>query len=84
MLVAIIGVMAGLGIGLLYTEGLPEDADYSDLQFNWTVNPSSYLKPYNSSFTYNVLLDGHSHSTYSDGKMSVRQLLDWHIGTRKF
>ncbi|KAG2172323.1 hypothetical protein INT43_004865 [Umbelopsis isabellina] len=79
VLVAIIGVMAGLGIGLLYTEGLPEDADYSDLQFNWTVNPSSYLKPYNSSFTYNILLDGHSHSTYSDGKMTVRQLLDWHI-----
>jgi hypothetical protein len=79
VLIVIIGVLAGLGIGLIYT-GLPEEADYSDLQFNWTVNPSSYLQPYNMSFTYNILLDGHSHSTYSDGKMTVRQLLDWHIG----
>ncbi|RCI05107.1 hypothetical protein CU098_013312, partial [Rhizopus stolonifer] len=50
--------------------------------FNWKINPRDYLQPYNTSFQYNVLLDGHSHSTYSDGKMNVRQLLDWHIGIK--
>ncbi|CAO3674285.1 unnamed protein product [Umbelopsis vinacea] len=79
-LIAIIGVLAGIGIGLTYTDGLPDPDDYSNLEFNWTISPSSYLRPYNSTFKYNVLLDGHSHSTYSDGKMTVRQLLDWHIG----
>ncbi|KAG2174493.1 hypothetical protein INT44_006756 [Umbelopsis vinacea] len=78
-LIAIIGVLAAIGIGLTYTDGLPDPDDYSDLQFNWTTNPSSYLRPFNTSFQYNVLLDGHSHSTYSDGRMSIRQLLDWHI-----
>ena len=29
--------------------------------------------------TYNVLLDQHSHTDYSDGKVSVRQNLEWHI-----
>lgn len=79
-LIAIIGVLAAVGIGLTYTDGLPDPADYSNLQFNWTTNPSSYLRPFNTTFQYNVLLDGHSHSTYSDGRMTVRQLLDWHIG----
>jgi hypothetical protein len=78
--IAIIAILAAIGIGLIYTDGLPDSEDYSNLQFNWTVNPSSYLRPYNSTFQYNVLLDGHSHSTHSDGKMNVRQLLDWHIG----
>jgi hypothetical protein len=79
-LIAIIGVLAAIGIGLTYTDGLPDPEDYSNLVFNWTTNPSSYLRPFNTTFQYNVLLDGHSHSTYSDGRMSVRQLLDWHVG----
>ncbi len=29
--------------------------------------------------TYNVLLDQHSHTDYSDGKLSVRQNIEWHI-----
>ncbi|GAF90288.1 unnamed protein product, partial [marine sediment metagenome] len=29
--------------------------------------------------TYNVLLDQHSHTEYSDGKVSVRQNIEWHI-----
>jgi hypothetical protein len=59
---------------------MPQEEDFSHLEFNWQVDPSSYLIPYNQSFQYNILLDGHAHSTYSDGKMNVKQLLDWHIG----
>lgn len=79
-LVVIIGVLVGLGLGLRYTDGLPQSEDFSTLAFDWKINPGDYLTPYNASFQYNVLMNGHSHSTYSDGKMNVRQLLDWHIG----
>lgn len=82
-IVVIIGVLIALGIGLRYTDNLPKQEDFSSLNFDWKINPSSYLTPYNTSFKYNVLLDGHSHSTYSDGKMNPRQLLDWHIGTQQ-
>ncbi|KAG0166267.1 hypothetical protein DFQ28_007912 [Apophysomyces sp. BC1034] len=79
IIVLIVAVLIALGLGLQYTNGLPRPEDFSTLQFDWRINPGSYLTPFNSSFHYNVLLDGHSHSTYSDGKMNVRQLLDWHI-----
>lgn len=83
-LIIILAVLIAIGIGLLYTDGLPKEEDFSHLQFDWKINPASYLTPWNASFQYNVLLDGHSHSTYSDGKMNVRQLLDWHLGKRFF
>jgi hypothetical protein len=79
-LIVIIGVLIAIGIGLKYTDDMPKPEDFSHLEFNWKINPGDYLTPYNASFQYNVLLDGHAHSTYSDGKMSVRQLLEWHLG----
>lgn len=79
-LVTILVVLIAIGLGLRYTDDMPQEEDFSHLEFNWRVDPSSYLIPYNQSFQYNILLDGHAHSTYSDGKMNVKQLLDWHIG----
>ncbi|KAI8074847.1 polymerase/histidinol phosphatase-like protein [Gongronella butleri] len=79
VVVCVLGVLIGIGLGLRYTDDLPTAADYSNLVFDWQVNPRSYLTPYNQSFQYNILLDGHSHTNYSDGKMNPRQLLDWHI-----
>lgn len=79
-LIVILAVLIAIGIGLRYTDGLPKPEDFSHLSFDWKIEPRSYLTPYNSSFQYNVLLDGHSHSTFSDGKMNPRQLLDWHLG----
>lgn len=80
-LIVIVGVLIGLGLGLQYTEGMPRAEDFSHLTFDWQIDPRSFLSPFNSTFgSYNVLLDGHSHSTYSDGKMNVEQLLDWHLG----
>ncbi|KAF9950845.1 hypothetical protein BGZ72_007562 [Mortierella alpina] len=61
----------------------PELTDYSAVHdFDWTpINPRSYLSPMNASFgdQYDVLLDGHSHTTFSDGRMSPETLLKWHI-----
>jgi hypothetical protein len=79
-LIVIIGVLIAIGIGLKYTDDMPKPEDFSHLDFNWKINPGDYLTPYNTSFGYNVLLNGHAHSTYSDGKMNVRQLLEWHLG----
>lgn len=80
-LIVIVGVLIGLGLGLQYTEGMPRAEDFSHLTFDWQIDPRSFLSPFNTTFgPYNVLLDGHSHSTYSDGKMNVEQLLDWHLG----
>ncbi|KAG2227846.1 hypothetical protein INT45_002084 [Circinella minor] len=78
--IVVIAILIAIGLGLKYTDNMPQQVDYSNLQFNWRIDPRSYLTPFNTSFgQYNVLLDGHSHSIRSDGKMNVRQLLDWHI-----
>ncbi|KAI7907915.1 Polymerase/histidinol phosphatase-like protein [Cokeromyces recurvatus] len=77
--IVILGVLVAIGIGLRYTDGMPPVEDFSNLEFDWKIDPSSYLIPYNTSFKYNVLMNGHAHSTYSDGKMNVRQLLEWHL-----
>ncbi|ORZ25341.1 Polymerase/histidinol phosphatase-like protein [Absidia repens] len=79
ILTTILAVLIAIGLGLRYTDDMPEAEDFSNIEFNWRVDPSSYLTPYNQSFQYNTLLDGHCHSTYSDGKLNVKQLLDWHI-----
>lgn len=79
-LIIILGVLIAIGIGLRYTDGIPKSEDFSKLTFDWKVNPRDYLIPYNTTFQYNVLMNGHAHSTYSDGKMNVRQLLQWHLG----
>ncbi|OZJ03830.1 hypothetical protein BZG36_03827 [Bifiguratus adelaidae] len=63
------------------SEGLPEQYLWSEATFDWPqVNPASYLQPFNTSFgPYNVVLDGHSHTTYSDGRMTPEQSIQWHI-----
>ncbi|KAI8988808.1 Polymerase/histidinol phosphatase-like protein [Pilobolus umbonatus] len=79
--ISILAVLIAIGLGAIYSDHLPRPEDFSRLEFDWKINPKEYLTPFNTSFQdYNVLLDGHSHSTYSDGKMNVRQLLNWHIG----
>ncbi|CAG8691222.1 25412_t:CDS:2 [Dentiscutata erythropus] len=57
-----------------------DQSDFSHLEFDWErVNPASYLTPMDNPFKYNILLDGHSHTTYSDGRMKPEQLLKWAI-----
>ncbi|PWA02246.1 hypothetical protein BB558_001621 [Smittium angustum] len=54
-----------------------EELDYTKIQFPWHSDPKSYLVPYNQTFgDYNILLDTHSHTTYSDGRMSPGKLIE--------
>ncbi|KAF9330387.1 hypothetical protein BG006_006681 [Podila minutissima] len=85
LLVAVIlGVLMAATIIYSSREGQPQLSDYSAIkEFDWPpIQPRSYLSPMNSSFgnEYDVLLDGHSHTTYSDGRMSPETLIKWHIG----
>ena len=98
--VLVIAVLVAL-IFIISTVNDPALRDYSGLQFNWKVDPSSYLDPlvppadYNDAnsqalagnglvlanvdFQYNVLFDAHSHTIYSDGKLTPEQLLQFAI-----
>ncbi|KAJ2548646.1 hypothetical protein EV175_004745 [Coemansia sp. RSA 1933] len=50
------------------------------MEFDWTTDPRSYLSPMNSSFTdYNILLDAHLHTTYSDGVLTPKQVIEFAI-----
>ncbi len=58
---------------LIHVYGPREYIYYDD---SWeTVEP--YIPETN--ITYNILLDQHTHSTYSDGFLSIRQNIEWHI-----
>ena len=59
---------------------------YKGLHFNYRSS-LAHLTPYNPSFVnasdgrVSIYLDQHSHTTYSDGKMSPSQLVEWHIAS---
>ncbi|KAG0338117.1 hypothetical protein BG004_007347 [Podila humilis] len=82
LVVVIIAVLIVSTLLYSFRPGQLELADYAAIQeFDWTpTQPKSYLSPMNASFgEYDVLLDGHSHSTYSDGRMDPETLLKWHL-----
>ncbi|KAJ2782173.1 hypothetical protein H4R18_002438 [Coemansia javaensis] len=57
---------------------MPSPGDYTKMKFDWKVDPRSYLTPMNASFSnYNVLLDAHLHTTYSDGSLSPKQVVEY-------
>ncbi|KAG9304340.1 hypothetical protein G9A89_019902 [Geosiphon pyriformis] len=60
---------------------VPSRYIYSDIEFSWPrIEPLKYLKPMNTEFgEINLLLDGHSHTTMSDGLMEPEMLLKWAI-----
>jgi len=52
---------------------------YADAKFNWTYTPAG-LYPFDPAYNnYTVLLDGHSHTDYSDGSLTPEQNILWHI-----
>jgi len=57
---------------LIYEFGPPE---YVYMNGRWT---SEYLPTYNTT-RWNVLLDQHSHTIHSDGKLTPAQNIQWHI-----
>ncbi|CAG8678572.1 11863_t:CDS:2 [Acaulospora morrowiae] len=63
---------------ILRYQSVPDSKDFSEVDFDWKFNPATYLKPNEEFFgNYNVLLNGHIHTTYSDGKMTPEQVLKW-------
>ncbi|KAJ2711413.1 hypothetical protein H4R19_003257 [Coemansia spiralis] len=58
--------------------GMPRPNDYTGLKFDWKTDPRSYLTPIDANFTnYNILLDAHLHTTYSDGVLSPAQVVEY-------
>lgn len=48
---------------------MPKTHDYRDLRFDWTPFDPRYLEPLDKDFgPYNLLVDTHSHTTFSDGR----------------
>ncbi|KAF9978451.1 hypothetical protein BGZ73_002347 [Actinomortierella ambigua] len=78
----ILGGIVAFTVLYSYRDNQPKQMDYEAIQeFNWPpVNPRSYLASMNATFgEYDVLLDGHSHTIYSDGIMTPETLIKWHI-----
>ncbi|KAJ1834815.1 hypothetical protein LPJ63_001630 [Coemansia sp. RSA 2711] len=54
--------------------------NYGAMTFEWQTNPRERLEPADPAYTdYNVLLDGHSHTTLSDGRLTPEQLVEYAI-----
>ncbi|KAJ2378792.1 hypothetical protein IW150_000573 [Coemansia sp. RSA 2607] len=57
-----------------------ETYNFKAMTFNWSTNPRAHLVPFDPSFgDYNVLLDGHAHTTVSDGRLTPEQLVEYSI-----
>ncbi|MFX1538738.1 MAG: PHP domain-containing protein [Promethearchaeota archaeon] len=54
---------------------------YGPREYSYYDDSWDHLKPYvpETNITYNVLFDQHSHTIYSDGFLTVRQNIEWHI-----
>ena len=54
--------------------------DLVDFPFRYNISADNDTVPWNPSFgPYNVLLETHTHTTYSDGSMSPAQVVEWAI-----
>ncbi|KAJ2866313.1 hypothetical protein FB639_005033, partial [Coemansia asiatica] len=74
-----VAVLAALMVPLQNSVGI-ETFNFGTMSFNWKTNPRESLVPFDSSFNdYNILLDGHAHTTVSDGRLSPEQLVDYSI-----
>ncbi|KAJ1977828.1 hypothetical protein H4R35_002137 [Dimargaris xerosporica] len=79
LIVALVVLLLGLVSTVLNDMTAPSKYDYSQLAFNWHNDPTSYLEPFMvSNFTYNVVLEAHSHTTHSDGDMTPEQLVEYY------
>eukprot|EP01132_Coremiostelium_polycephalum_P002543 gene2543-3146_t len=74
--VAIIAIVAIISV-VIYNSPPSQYTNYN-LSFDWSFDPRS-LYPYDNNFTYNILLDTHCHTVYSDGGLTPEQNILWHI-----
>lgn len=71
ILILVLGIVSGISIGLLFTG----TTYYNYTDTDW--ENFSYTPRYNES-NWNILLDGHSHTQFSDGSLTPRQNILWH------
>ncbi|KAJ2063799.1 hypothetical protein GGI17_001431 [Coemansia sp. S146] len=77
--ILIILLLAAVGIPVS-DNGVPFPGDYTKMEFDWQLDPRSYLAPFNASFTdFNILLDAHLHTVYSDGALSPQQAIEFSL-----
>ncbi|ORX67594.1 PHP domain-like protein [Linderina pennispora] len=76
---SIIVILLLVAVGIPMSDnGVPPTRTYSNMEFNWKIDPKSYLSPMNSNFTnYNILLDAHIHTVYSDGVLTPKQVIEF-------
>ncbi|KAJ2746743.1 hypothetical protein GGI20_001073 [Coemansia sp. BCRC 34301] len=54
--------------------------DFGAMKFDWRTNPRDHLVPADPEYSeFNVLLDGHAHTTISDGRLTPEQLVEYSI-----
>ncbi|KAJ1987411.1 hypothetical protein H4R33_002867 [Dimargaris cristalligena] len=72
--------LVGLISTLLTNAYRPSKYRLDRLAFPWVNRPQNYLRPFDPNFPtdYNVLLEGHSHTTLSDGDMTPQQLVEFY------
>ncbi|KAI7826813.1 Polymerase/histidinol phosphatase-like protein [Kickxella alabastrina] len=77
--VVVLSIIVILLLVAVGDNGMPAHAGkYDSMEFDWQLDPRSYLKPMNPNFTqYNILLDAHLHTTYSDGVLSPKQAVEF-------
>ncbi|KAJ1823549.1 hypothetical protein LPJ56_002963 [Coemansia sp. RSA 2599] len=74
-----VAVLAVLMVPLQNSVGI-ETFNFGAMSFDWETSPRDSLVPFDPSLSnYNVLLDGHAHTTVSDGRLSPEQLVDYSI-----
>ncbi|KAJ2804875.1 hypothetical protein H4R20_002326 [Coemansia guatemalensis] len=50
------------------------------MTFDWHTDPRDHLVPNDAAYAnYNVLIDGHAHTTLSDGRLTPEQLVEYSI-----
>ena len=80
-LTAILIVLIAVLIRLKYANKPPRDfPTRAEFDFRYNLNADADTVPWDPDFgPYNVLLEMHSHTYYSDGSMSPEQVVEWAI-----
>ncbi|KAJ2322227.1 hypothetical protein GGI00_005952, partial [Coemansia sp. RSA 2681] len=81
MIITILVILLMAAVGIPVSDnGVPLPGDYTKMAFDWQLDPRSYLSPFNASFTdFNILLDAHLHTVYSDGALSPQQAVEFSL-----
>jgi len=77
LLTVAIAAMVAIVCVLIYNSP-PRQYTNVNIIIDWSYDPRSLL-PFDKDFQYNILVDPHCHTTYSDGSLTPEQNIQWHI-----